>query len=67
METAIHPKARPVKAPNINDGEKTPPPMRPANVITTAIPFTNAKIIAVQKNNPPFKAVDIVSYPTPTI
>ena len=58
---AIRPKASPVSAPTISDGENTPPPMRPAMVIATAITLITAKIITCCSPSVPVSASEVVS------
>ncbi len=58
---ASSPKAEPVSAPSMREGEKTPPPMRPAMVIATATALTTAKTTAVKKTNCVVSASEVVS------
>ena len=58
MAVAINPKASPNKAPTISEGEKMPPPMRPAMVIATATTFmmqkTMVMMIKTSRTREPF-------------
>ncbi len=58
---ASSPKAEPVSAPSISEGEKMPPPMRPAMVMATAAALTTAKTTAVKKANRVVSASEVVS------
>ena len=58
---AIWPKASPVSAPTISEGEKTPPPNRPPMVIATAAVLIAAKTMASCSSMSPVSAREVVS------
>jgi hypothetical protein len=61
IAVAISPKASPASAPTISEGEKTPPPIRPAMVIATATVLIAAKTIASCSSRLPVSARIVVS------
>ena len=67
IPVAMIPNAKPVSAPTMSEGEKTPPPMRPPMVIATAKTLRQTKITASFIIKSPVNAAVVVSYPTPMI
>ena len=57
----MSPKASPVSAPTISEGENTPPPIRPPMVIATAATLTTANTTASRSPRSPVSAFDVVS------